>query len=160
MQQRVQISDNSTEDLVGVGLFSIFTPALIILLIYPLSSAYVLPVCLTFWLAGIMIILVKRFNDQVEFDGQAFYVTSWQGRAKAKVSLADVTSMIRTRWGYRFYYETQEGVKKHFFLSPNEWFYHDKMVDELKQANPEFFTNRFYFRGLGIVVLRDEDWIR
>lgn len=160
MQQRVRISDNSSEDLVGIGLFSIFTPALIVLMIQPHASVYVLPICLTFWIGGIIAILSKRFVDQIEFDEQTFYVSSWKGKAKATVPLNTITSLIISDWGYRFHYVAPNGKKRYFLLLSNEYFDLDQMKAALRTANPYVFINPYHVNGFGFLIIRNEEWYK
>lgn len=161
MQTRKRISDNSIQGLVGIGVLSIFVPPVVILISQDYSLAAILSICLFCWVFGLILILNDLFRDQIDFDGSFFYVSSWQGKHKVTVPIADISSLISSRAGFRFYYNTPEGNKKFFFFNPSREFHYDKMVKNLKQANPYFFTSSFPFlKGLEFLFFKDEEWFK
>lgn len=161
MQQRVRISDNSTEGLVLIGLLSIFAPPVFILIGQDYHLATVVGMCLFFWVMGLVWILSYLFNDQIEFDGVFFYIASWKGKPKYTVPVASISSLISSRVGYRLYYNTPEGKKKYSFFDASRAFHCNKMVKQLKEANPYFFTGNLYaFKGLEFLIFKDEEWFK
>lgn len=160
MQQRRRISDNSWEGLVGIGLLSIFAPPVLVFIIQDYTVATIIPLCLFFWIGGTLGILTDLACGQIEFDGEFFYVSSWKGELKITIPISNISLLVRSRYGYRFYYNMPGRKKGFFFFSPNRFFRYDKMVHDLKKANPYFFVSSAYVRGLEFLFFRDEEWFK
>lgn len=161
MPQRRRISNNSIESLIPIGLLSIFAPPIFILINQDYSLLTIISFCLFFWVLGLVWILSYVFNDQIDFDGDFFYIASWKGKPKYTVPLTSISSLIWSRVGFRLYYNTPEGKKKYSFFNASGAFHYDKMVKKLKEANPYFFTSNLYpFKGLEFLIFKDEEWFR
>jgi hypothetical protein len=161
MQKRRKLSSNSTGGVivlvllfgVGIILISIFQDKTTIWVACLIS--------LPFWGITFLIGLFYLTRDDVEYDGEFFYIYNWRKEPKNIIPIENISSMIWSRSIYRFFYVSTEGVKKHFFLFPNLGFSPWKLEKELKKANPNFFSGGIPFLGeLQHVFFRDEDWYK
>lgn len=159
MQKRRKLSSNSRGGVIVLFLLFGVSPLLISIFQDKTTIWDACLISLPFWGITFLIGLFYLTRDDVEYDGEFFYIYNWRKEPKNIVPIENISSMIWFRNTYRFYYHTKNGGKRYFTLHANVGFSPWQLEKKLKRANPYFFSVQTVF-GFEHLIFRNEEWFK